>query len=212
MGTAKTVDRILDASEDLFSEKGFAETSLRVITTQAEVNLASVNYHFGSKEELIHATFERFLTPYCREIDISLERMKSQDKQPSLRDIMLVISGAAISIRGDQPERGIILLRLVSQAYYQGPPHLKKFISERYGTIFKKVLDSLSKAAPHGDPLQLFLRIHYAMGAGIFMISSVDSLRSLAKTDFATELSLEQMSEQFVEFVVNGIEGSSGDA
>ena len=50
MAQAGTVDRILDTAEVLFAQKGFAETSLRAITSKAGVNLAAVNYHFGSKE------------------------------------------------------------------------------------------------------------------------------------------------------------------
>lgn len=49
MAQSETVERILDAAEQLFAEKGFAETSLRLITSKAGVNLAAVNYHFGSK-------------------------------------------------------------------------------------------------------------------------------------------------------------------
>ena len=52
MATLPTRDRILDAAEELFAEQGFA-SSLRNITSSAGVNLAAVNYHFGSKEELI---------------------------------------------------------------------------------------------------------------------------------------------------------------
>jgi AcrR family transcriptional regulator len=53
MAQSETVERILDAAEQLFAEKGFAETSLRLITSKAGVNLAAVNYHFGSKKALI---------------------------------------------------------------------------------------------------------------------------------------------------------------
>ena len=49
MAQSETVERILDAAEQLFAERGFAETSLRLITSKAGVNLAAVNYHFGSK-------------------------------------------------------------------------------------------------------------------------------------------------------------------
>ena len=61
MAQSDTVKRILDAAEQLFAEKGFAETSLRLITSKAGVNLAAVNYHFGSKKSLIQAVFVRFL-------------------------------------------------------------------------------------------------------------------------------------------------------
>ena len=50
-----TATRILDAAERLFVEHGFEATSLRTITQQAEVNLAAVNYHFGSKDALFQA-------------------------------------------------------------------------------------------------------------------------------------------------------------
>ncbi|HCH31325.1 MAG TPA: TetR family transcriptional regulator, partial [Oceanospirillaceae bacterium] len=53
--TNSTIDRILDAAEVEFAAHGFVETSLRTITTKAKVNLAAVNYHFGSKKGLIQA-------------------------------------------------------------------------------------------------------------------------------------------------------------
>lgn len=59
--TVDTKSRILDTAEELFMEHGFEATSLRLITTAAGVNLAAVNYHFGSKEELFQAVLTRRL-------------------------------------------------------------------------------------------------------------------------------------------------------
>src|SRR4051812_11764479 len=64
---AGTKDRILETAEALFMEHGFEATSLRVITTAADVNLAAVNYHFGSKEELFEAVLTRRLDPMNQE-------------------------------------------------------------------------------------------------------------------------------------------------
>src|SRR5258708_21032927 len=58
-----TREKILCAAESLFMEHGYAATSLRVITAKARVNLAAVNYHFGSKEALIREVFELRLGP-----------------------------------------------------------------------------------------------------------------------------------------------------
>jgi AcrR family transcriptional regulator len=58
-----TKQRILDAAEHLFALEGFRGTSLRDITGRAGVNLAAVNYHFGSKEALLRAVMERRLIP-----------------------------------------------------------------------------------------------------------------------------------------------------
>lgn len=62
-----TATRILDAAEVLFVEHGFEATSLRMITQRAAVNLAAVNYHFGSKEVLFQGVISRRLAPYNQE-------------------------------------------------------------------------------------------------------------------------------------------------
>src|SRR6478735_927974 len=65
--SAGTKTRILDAAERLFVEHGFEATSLRSLTSAAGVNLAAVNYHFGSKEELFQAVLTRRLDPMNQE-------------------------------------------------------------------------------------------------------------------------------------------------
>ena len=56
-----TRERILDAAERLFMAHGYEGTSMRQITGEAAVNLAAVNYHFGSKESLMQEVFRRRL-------------------------------------------------------------------------------------------------------------------------------------------------------
>ncbi len=68
---AGTRERILDAAEELFAEKGIVATSLRVLTKAAGVNLAAVHYYFGSKEALLDAVLER------RAEAVNLERLAS---------------------------------------------------------------------------------------------------------------------------------------
>ncbi|MCK5341339.1 MAG: helix-turn-helix transcriptional regulator, partial [Desulfobulbaceae bacterium] len=63
MSKPDTKHRILDAAERLFADKGYHNTSLRNITSAAKANLASVNYHFGSKEALISEVMDRRLAP-----------------------------------------------------------------------------------------------------------------------------------------------------
>ena len=50
--TTPTKERLLDAAEELFAERGYAGTSLRAVTGAARVNLAAAHYHFGGKREL----------------------------------------------------------------------------------------------------------------------------------------------------------------
>jgi AcrR family transcriptional regulator len=54
-----TKDKLMDAAEKLFARRGFYGSSLREITATAGVDLALVNYHFGSKKQLLIAVIER---------------------------------------------------------------------------------------------------------------------------------------------------------
>ena len=106
MAQLDTVERILDAAETLFAEKGFAETSLRLITSKAKVNLAAVNYHFGSKKSLIQAVFSRFLEPLCLSLDEELDR-RSAEGQPAwtvelLLDVLVEQTFAVVRLRRQQ--------------------------------------------------------------------------------------------------------------
>src|SRR3954471_13629244 len=78
---AGTKSRILDAAEQLFMEHGFEATSLRQLTSAAGVNLAAVNYHFGSKEELFQAVLTRRLDPMNQERIELLEALERDVEQ-----------------------------------------------------------------------------------------------------------------------------------
>jgi len=64
-------DHILDVAEKVFSEHGFDGASTRMISGEANVNMAMLNYYFGSKEGLFIAVVERKITSF-QDILISL--------------------------------------------------------------------------------------------------------------------------------------------
>jgi AcrR family transcriptional regulator len=82
---ADTKTRILNAAEKLFGEKGFDGTSLRDITTEAQVNLAAVNYHFQSKESLMDAVIERRFAPVNRR---RMEMLDAAGPSPSVEQVV----------------------------------------------------------------------------------------------------------------------------
>ena len=67
MPATATRNRILDAAEGLFAEKGYAGASIRRITAEAEVDLGAVRYHFGSKDALFGEVMRRRLVPLNEE-------------------------------------------------------------------------------------------------------------------------------------------------
>ncbi|MCA8938899.1 MAG: CerR family C-terminal domain-containing protein [Planctomycetes bacterium] len=54
-----THERILECAAQLFAERGFARTKVGDICAQASANVAAVNYHYGSKQELYREVWRR---------------------------------------------------------------------------------------------------------------------------------------------------------
>lgn len=67
--------QIMEAAIDLFSTQGFSETSVRQIAKKAAVNLAMINYYFGSKKELLESIFQWQLSNKT----VSLEKIMTNE-------------------------------------------------------------------------------------------------------------------------------------
>ena len=107
MNTSDTRNRLLDAAQRLFVENGIGTSSLRAITTKAGANLASVNYHFGSKEALIHAVFARSLEPLNQERLANLDRVEAEagDSPPELEAVLESFLGPTFRMMEDPRAR-----------------------------------------------------------------------------------------------------------
>jgi len=74
-------DHILDVAERVFSDLGFDGASTRMISGEAGVNMAMLNYYFGSKEGLFLAVFERKISSFQTLLqNIGSESIDSWDK------------------------------------------------------------------------------------------------------------------------------------
>lgn len=207
MAQNDTVTRILDAAEALFAEHGFAETSLRSITAKADVNLAAVNYHFGSKKALIQAVFARFLKPFTRMIEVSLDRFEKQnpDVIMSVEDILEHVARAMSGASEGDRRRLAIFMRLTGLAYNQGQGHLRKFLQTEYRGLFKKLMLLITKATPDLKPVERFWRYHFMLGAAAFTFSSMENLQAIAEHDFESNNSEEDIVSYLMPFLAAGI-------
>lgn len=82
----ETKDKILEVARVLFAEKGFDGTSIRDIAKSAEVNVASVNYHFDNKENLFHEILIKGHTECALGIKEFYE-----NNNPSLEETMIYV-------------------------------------------------------------------------------------------------------------------------
>ena len=203
MAQKDTAERILDAAEALFSEKGFAETSLRNITTKANVNLAAVNYHFGSKKSLIQAVFARYLEPFSEQFSKQLDIIEQKENTPDQLLKLLVITLNKSGL--ENPEKFGVFMRLLGLAYSQGQGHLRKFLTSEYGEVFRRYMKEVNRVTPELTPLERFWRIHFMLGAAVFTMSSVDSLMAMAEHDLGTESDVKGVVSQLMPFLASGL-------
>lgn len=211
MTQADTVTRILDSAEQLFAEKGFAETSLRMITTRAKVNLAAVNYHFGSKKDLIQAVFARFLTPFTQKLDKELNDVVASKDEPDFQDVLGVLVRTMLTgvETSDKYNKLSVFMRLLGLAYTQAQGHLRRFLNENYAQTYGRFIGYLKAAHPTLSSDEIFWRIHFAIGSAVFTMSSIEVLRNMALADTGHDASVEQVMKMLVPFLAAALEQES---
>lgn len=207
MAQKDTVQSILNAAEELFSEKGFAETSLRNITTKAGVNLAAVNYHFGSKKSLIQAVFASFLTPFCESMERELGALgeRLNGKAPDIQTLLVLLSQTALRAGYESPRRVSIFMRLLGLAYTQGQGHLRRFLQKEYGAVFFAYMQLVTQATPELSDEDRFWRIHFMLGATMFTLSGADSLMAMAEHDLGKPADIAQVIDKLIPFLASGL-------
>src|SRR5208282_530434 len=114
-----TKDRILDTAERLFSEQGYAATSLRGIIAAAGVNLAAVHYHFHSKEALLEAVILRRALPANQERLALLDRCEEEagDGPPALEEIIEAFVAPTFRMALDPAAGGMVFMRLLGRLH-----------------------------------------------------------------------------------------------
>lgn len=174
--------RILDAAESLFTEQGFEATTLRQITGTAGVNLAAVNYHFGSKEALIHEVFRRRLTWLNQQRLQELDRLEAAAGGAPLKPsrILEVFFGAALKMAADTDGGGRTFMRLLGQTYTKPSEFVRGFLAEEYAAVIARFKAALIKALPDVPAEEILWRFHFMLGAVSYAISGTDALHIIA--------------------------------
>ena len=138
MSNGDTKERILDAAERLFGERGFLGTSLRSVTAEASVNVAAVHYHFGSKQALVEAVLARRATPMNEERLRLLDELEAACAGPELplEGVLRAFFAPVIRMHFE-PGSGIQLLpRLMSRAITDAGEDMPGIIRRIFAEIF----------------------------------------------------------------------------
>lgn len=167
MTRENTREKILDAAEELFSEGGFSATSIRAITTRAGVNLAALNYHFGTKDGVIDAVLSRRIEPLNKERIRLLEQFEreSGDTHPALEKILAAFLGPAIHLAVHQESGGKKFMRLMGRVLSEPNEFLKKVISKHFRELTHRFERAFRLALPDIKAEEVFWRLHFVIGS-----------------------------------------------
>jgi AcrR family transcriptional regulator len=205
--SADTKTRILDAAEELFMEHGFEATSLRSLTASAAVNLAAVNYHFGSKEELFQAVLTRRLDPMNKERIELLDRLEREagGKPIACERILFAMLIPALRLARDEERGGKNFLRLVGRAYADPAPFIRHFLSEQYAEMIGRYKEAFHNALPHLARQELTWRLHFVMGALSYTLLGADLLKLFEQVTPGLKDNDELLLQRLAPFLVAGL-------
>ena len=201
-----TRERILDAAESLFVEFGFEATSMRQITGRAGVNLASINYHFGSKEALIQEVFRRRLTWLNRERLNALERFEKEAQGAPLKPHQIVEAFFGVSLRmaADTEHGGHTFMRLLGRTYTEPSAFVRQFLADEYAAVVPRFKQALFRALPDVPPEEILWRFHFMLGAMSYAIAGTDALQLVAEHEL-DEKDPEALSRRLMPFLLGGL-------
>lgn len=184
LGTDMAADRtrtaIITAAERLYAERGFADVTMRDIVAAADVNLAAVNYHFGSKDELIA---ELFVTRSIATNRERLHELKAAEDAGGGRaapaDIFAALVGPTLrGCLGEGKQRSDAA-RFMIRASIESVPPIRK-IKNREVDHLKRFAAAMRRALPDHDPAEIFWALHFALAMAHQTIRDTERLTRMS--------------------------------
>ena len=195
-----TKQRILDSAEALFARHGFVGASLRQVTSAAKVNLAAVNYHFGSKENLINEVFRRRLDVLNSERQ---RRLAETQINPGhcLEDVLSAFVEPALAVAQDDAG-GAGFVRVLARAYAEHNEQLRKFLHDNYGPTLKQFAAAFGGLLPHLDKQELYWRLDIISGALTYAMADFGMIKRRGTTELQHR---ELSSSHLIKFAAAGL-------
>ncbi|MGN6580920.1 MAG: TetR/AcrR family transcriptional regulator [Bordetella sp.] len=200
---------ILDAAERLFMEQGYEATSTRMVTTAAKVNLAAVNYHFGSKEGLMQAVLRRRLQylneERLRVLDEAEAKAAGQPLKPS--QIVDGFFGTLLRMAQDENAGGRTFLRLIGRSMSEPASFIRTLLASEYADVMERYKVALFRALPNVPEAEIVWRFHFMLGATSYAIAGTDALELVADlhSNEAPEIQAEKLLDRLMSFLLGGL-------
>ncbi|HDZ61572.1 MAG TPA: TetR/AcrR family transcriptional regulator [Nitrospirae bacterium] len=205
--SAATKLKILDAAEALFAHNGYRGTSLRAITGKAGVNLAAVNYHFGSKVKLLEEVIKRRILPLNKIRMNRLEEVRDTAKEkgikPDIKDVLLAfIEPTIMFVESGQGAKSFVTF--IGRSIADPDDTVKKVFLRFIMPIFQLLLQTTCDALPDKPRDTIFWRLHFMMGA-LFHTMHVWGNTNIGPKDINFDIDAESLIDQIIPYVTAGM-------
>lgn len=179
-GAQGTADLILDVAEAQFAEHGYKAVSLRAILRECGANTAAAHYHFGSKEQILAAIFERRCAGMnSARLDLlaAAERAAAPDMIERILDAFL--RPALVWKDDDKGTRRFMRLRAV--VAYEQEALARDLIARYFNDTSQRFIEALHKHLPHLGMQELYLRFQFLLGAHYYTVLNPHRIQDLSK-------------------------------
>jgi AcrR family transcriptional regulator len=159
--------RLLDVAEELFAEHGLERVSVRDITEAAGANLGAINYHFGTREGLIEAVFERRISPVNKARLAALDALEAEarDHAPPVEAVLDALIRPAATACLNDPKGGAAFGKLFGRCLAEPGPEVEALLSRQFAPLAERFQRALSRALPDLSRTDIFWRLRFTFGA-----------------------------------------------
>ncbi len=198
----ETTTRIIDAAEELFSEHGLDRVSIRDIIKAAHANLAAVNYHFGTKEDLIAAVFERRIVPLNQARLAALDAVEraAGKRAPKLEAILGAFIEPAVEHSLAAARGGKAFSKLFGRCLSEPSPHVEALLKKQFEPLMKRMDAALMKALPRLSRSEVYWRMKFTFGALHHWLLTQDKWRP----PWLEEIDIEAQTQKLIAYTAAG--------
>jgi AcrR family transcriptional regulator len=181
MPSDQTRTAILAAAERLYAERGFSDVTLRDIVSAANVNLAAVNYHFGSKDELIAELFVTRCLALNRE---RLRNLRAAEEQgggrAEIADILRALVGPTLRGCLGPANQTSTPARFMIRVNIESVPAIRR-IRNREIDHLRKFVAAMRRSLPDRSDVELYWGLHFALAMAQQTVRDSERLAKLSE-------------------------------
>ena len=141
-----TSERLLDAAEALFAERGIDAVSVRAVNAAAGANVAAVHYHFGSKDALVEAVLRRRMDALSGRRLAMLDALPTE-QPPAVHDVVVALVAPLAELAADPAGSGRAYVRVLA-GLQSGGPDGRRLLSAAFAPQFVPFDTALARAVP----------------------------------------------------------------